>query len=142
MNDMSDVEVSKIKDKADKLGVVIKTNVEDATMIQLNKEYDVIIATFMLHHIAIKDGLGFLSKIQKYTKSGGFNIIATFTTEGDFYKLPNSKTKCYLNPGELKEFYKSWKLIKYAEEIGSAHQKHADGTPMQNLTSYLLAQKQ
>jgi len=62
-------------------------------------------------------------KIKSWTSPGGFNVLAVFTNEGDFYKLSGQKKFFYLSPGELKEKYHDWQIIDWEEKEARAHKK-------------------
>lgn len=104
-------------------------------------DFDAIVISFVLHHINNQRALEILNKLKLDSKPGSFHVISTFTSEGDFYKLPKSKTLFYPHPGELKEIYKDWEILFYDEKVSNAHAKKEDGSPMQNLSSHILAKK-
>lgn len=95
-----------------------------------NRQYDVIVAYGLLHCFKSKEEIGkFLEDIKSITKSGGINVICTFTDE-----LPVPEIQDYLIPTllgreELKDaFYKDWKIENY--EYGVLEHKHPTSDTM------------
>ncbi|MAZ40943.1 hypothetical protein CL654_02405 [bacterium] len=141
INDTSDAGIGAVENKAKELNLDIKTNTEDVRSVKFSKEYDVVLSTFVFHHLKVKEGFQVVSKIKEATKKGGFNVISVFTKKGDFYKLPISKLFFYLEENELKDLYADWDVLVYKEQEGTAHETRADGTPMKNVLAHMIARK-
>jgi len=107
----------------------------------LEGQYDLIVSTFMLHHLKKEEAGEFIKKIKEHTKEGGINAVATFTMEGDFSKLENTTGRFYPASGEMREFYFDWEIISYSEENSRARATHPDGSPMFNIKAEVLARK-
>lgn len=107
----------------------------------LEGEYDLIVSTFMLHHLTTEEAEEFIKKIKEHTKEGGLNAIATFTVEGDFSKLPNAGGRFYPSLGEMKERYSDWEIISYMEGKSRARSTKPDGSSMFNIKAEILARK-
>lgn len=104
-------------------------------------EYDMIVTTFMFHHLSRADGLKFVEEIKQHTKPGGLNALTAFTKEGDFYKLKTAEGQFYPNLGELRSLYSDWEVIEYEESNSRAQATTADGKPMFNIKAVILARR-
>ena len=107
----------------------------------LDGEYDLIVSTFMLHHLKKEEALEFIRKIKEHTKGNGLNAISTFTKEGDFSKLENATGRFYPALREIRELYADWEVISYNEENSRARATKPDGSPMFNIKAEILARK-
>jgi len=140
--DISSVSVKNIQKKATEKGVTLKTKILDAVTAKLTESYDIIICTFTLHHILTNDALVFIRNIQEHTKPSGFNLITTFTKDGDFYRENPQTSKFYLdNKEQLEQLYTGWKILRNFEKEGKARAVDEDGNHMVNMFVGLLAQQ-
>jgi len=117
-----------------------KAEVGDARE-EIEGEYDLIVSTFMLHHLTREEALEFIKKIKEHTKKGGVNAIATFTIEGDFSKLENQAGHFYPEPVEMRDLYNDWEIPTYSEENSRARATNLDGSPMFNMKAEIVARK-
>ena len=107
----------------------------------LENSYDSIISSFILHQLTREEALKLIETIKSHTNISGVNVIATFTKEGDFYKMNTSTDLFFAEPEKIKDLYNDWKILEYDEKEGSAQQKKSDGSPMINTVAKLVAQK-
>lgn len=92
----------------------ISAQVKDLTKDELDRDYDFINLTMVLHTIEAKEVYPVIKKLQKHTKANGLNlIIAPLATPG----APDDFA-FYFKTGELKKLYSDWKLHKYEEDWG------------------------
>lgn len=140
VRDISKVAIDKILEISQKedLGIV-GLNVDSRD--KFDKNYDVIITTYMLHHLDTDDALAVLQNMKENTKNGGYNVVTTFTKEGDFYKKNTGTKYYYPELGELRNIYSDWEIVDYSEESSRAHAKNADGTNMINIAAKIIARK-
>lgn len=108
---------------------------------KIDDKYDMVVTTYMVHHLTREDALKFIEEIKAHTTEGGLNVISAFTVEGDFSKLPLEKGKFYPEPGEMRGLYSDWEIIKYSEDNSRAKATNPDGTPMFNIRAEILARK-
>ncbi len=108
---------------------------------RLDKLYDVVISTYMFHHLTKKDSLEVFDNMKNHTKSGGLNVITIFTKVGDFFNMKPETDKYFPELGEMKEIYKDWIVLEYDEVKTRAKQTNEDGSPMFNVSSKIIAQK-
>jgi len=114
-------------------------NINDATLDFY--KYNMVLFTFIMHYLSKSRGEEILRIAKEQARTGTVHVIAAITTKGDFFK--KGQNKFYLAPGELKDIYlqDGWKVKKYFEEYRLMSMKKEDGTPMKNLTAFLIAQK-
>lgn len=139
--DLSKVGIEKIDKKIKELNLNVQTKVGDIAEEHISKDYDILISSYMLHHLSRDEGLNLIRSMKKHTKNDGFNVISAFTKEGDFFKDKPNTDSFYPVLGEIKQLYKDWNILDYKEEERQVYQKRPDGSPMFNITSLLIAQK-
>lgn len=139
--DVSPKAVESVNKHATKESIAVQASVGDIANLEWQREYDVIVSTFVLHHLSREDGLRVIREIKEHTKPGGFNALALFTQDGDFYRLDKEKMNYYPAIGELRDFYSDWDVISYSEAEGTAHARNEDGSPMKNIVARILARK-
>ena len=88
---------------------------EESRKFKFKEDYDVIVASLLLHFFPIEDSLSLIKKIQAHTTSNGFNFLVCMSKEDDLAKSANQNF--YPNKKELLELYKDWKIIKFLRAI-------------------------
>lgn len=141
-SDISEIGLEQLKEQAQEEGVEIATKLASIDDIdQELEQYDVILINFTLHHLKESHARKIIDMYKEETKPGALHVISTFTSQGDFYEMPQNKEMFYSEPGELKTLYKDWEIIEYREEVRKTNATREDGTPMENLTALLIAKK-
>jgi SAM-dependent methyltransferase len=113
--DVDPAAVQRARTAARKLGAPIRGvvgNVEDGTYIIPLETYDVIAVFNFLHRplfIDIREGL----------KSGGAVVFQTYTTEQERFGPPKDPAHL-LKPGELRQAFDDWEILRFREEIEPA----------------------
>jgi len=140
--DISSLAVERLKNTASSSGIKLEAEVADAAEKDLRGDFDAIICTYTFHHLITEDAELVINRMQQHTKPHGFNLITTFTKNGDFYKNNPSTTNFYLdNKEQLENLYKGWNIIKSFEKKGQARALDTNGKPQFNVFAGLLAQK-
>src|SRR6185369_7525833 len=122
--DLSERGIEKLTNAAEAEGLRIDASVADIREVKIDKEYNAIVCSFVLHHLPREEALQMIEGIKANTKNGGLNAIAAFTQEGDFFKQNPGTDNFYPALGELKSLYKGWTIIEYSEEEGQALSKN------------------
>ncbi len=106
-------------------------------------QYGFVNALFVLHFLSKERGEEIVKRMTQDAPSGAVHVHAVITAEGDFYAVPKNQDKYYPKPGELREFYENagWDIKEFFEKSQPMLAKHEDGTPAQNLVSFLVAVK-
>jgi tellurite methyltransferase len=140
--DISTLAVERLTQQAREKGINLDAVASDIVEEELKDDYDAIICTSMLHHLAKEDAETVIKKMQKHTKPQGFNLITAFTQNGDFYKNHPDTNNFYLNNKEqLEQLYEGWKVIKSFEKEGKARSLDIEGKAQFNIFAGLMAQK-
>jgi rhodanese-related sulfurtransferase len=107
--------VERARTAARKLGAPIRAivgNVEDGTYIIPIETYDLIVVFNYLHRPVIKD-------IKDGVVPGGGVIYQTYTEDQARFGRPKNPDHL-LKPGEIKEAFADWEILRYRELIGPA----------------------
>ncbi len=139
---MSEEAIHQIQKQAIDSNLSIDAQVLDITTTDINvAPYDVVILSFVLHHIESDKAKELLTKWKQESKSGVIHVIATFTNQGDFYAQEENRKFFYPEIEELKRMYDDWEIITYGEAEKSARTTNQDGTHMHNICAFLVAKK-
>jgi rhodanese-related sulfurtransferase len=109
--------VARARCAARKLGVPIRAlvgNVEDGTYIVPIETYDVIVVFNYLHRPVFKD-------VKDGVVPGGVVVYQTFSVEPDHADQSADRTDL-LQPGELREVFKDWDVLRYRELSGKSRE--------------------
>ncbi|HEX5430087.1 MAG TPA: methyltransferase domain-containing protein [Patescibacteria group bacterium] len=139
--DISEIGVSKIRTIAQKQNLPLEVEVADITAFIWDKNYDVIVSTFVFHHLPRAIVLNLVHQMQAHTADGGFNAVTLFKDGGDFSRHSFGQDFFYVKDDELQALYGDWEILKYFERERPAFDKNSDGTSMVNTCAYLLARK-
>ena len=103
--DISSVGLDKAQMLAEENGVSISTAIADLEEVELDKDtYDVVLCMYYLQR-------DLFPKIKDALKSGGMAVVETYNT--DYLKYSDFNKKYLLEPNELLEIFKDFKIIKY-----------------------------
>jgi tellurite methyltransferase len=105
----------------------------------LEGEYDLIVSTFMLHHLSNEAAMDFIHKIKEHTKEGGIHALSVFLEGGDF--AHDDHSHFYPVSQELKQLYEDWEILSYSERQSLAKQTRPDGSCMANQMAEIIARK-
>lgn len=140
--DISEKAVELLQQNAGTTGVKIQTKIADITTTQLQRDFDIIICTFTLHHLTESDALDSIKKIQDHTLANGLNVITTFTKDGDLFSHNPEKGRFYLDSKEqLESLYKEWTIVKLFEKDSPVRATGPGGSPQHNVFVGMIAQK-
>ena len=131
--------VNKLKQKANDLNFKINTKVMDANSFEFKIEYELVIAYGVLHLIQHEKRKELLTKIKKYTKLNGYNIILVFTNE---LPPPTDLAEFMVglyNEGELFQEYINWEIIKKSSYV--LNDEHPGGIKHQHPINKIISKK-
>lgn len=120
--------------------IPLQTDVFDIADKELENDFDVIIATFVLHELYTDDAVSVIQKIQRHTKPKGLNIIATFTKSGDVDKAKSPRFFVRDNK-ELESFYSDWTTHFSFERKTGLSQRGPNGEQLFQVFAGLLSQR-
>jgi tellurite methyltransferase len=90
----------------------LKTILSDVRTFQTENKYDVVLSIGLLHFISKEEGANLIKNMQKWTKTGGINVIGVKMTQNFAEDLPHVFEK-----NELRKYYEKndWEIKEYAE---------------------------
>jgi tellurite methyltransferase len=128
--DISSNGIEKLRQIAQRRGLVIQSQIQDMRRYQWNVEYDLIVSHGCLHFIERSDWQQLLNKFKTHTRHGGYNVAAVFT---DSIAPPEDlRDYCVglFHEAELFSYYADWRVciqesyVKEDEHPGSPAHKH------------------
>jgi tellurite methyltransferase len=139
--DVFDIGIKKTEEFAKQHDLTIKTSVSNAASFLDNcSNFDAIYCLNVLQFSNEEEVKQTIEKIKLKTKPNGINVIASFIAEDKNKKeLILSKGRYAFDKGELKQFYKDWKIFFYEEKLGD-WETHGEN-PHRHFMVKLIAQK-
>ena len=111
----------------------------DLNVATLTGSYDLIVSTVVLMFLQPATVPRLLAQMQAATAPGGCNLIVAAMDAPDYpCREPFPFT---FQPGQLREQYAGWELLKYNENPGRLHRKDAQGNPVVLRFATLLARR-
>ena len=102
-------------------------------------DYDFILSTVVFMFLSRERIPGLVKNMQDSTLNGGYNLIVAAMDTPDYpCSLPFPFT---FKPGELKEYYADWEILKYNEDVGQLHKTDAAGNRISLRFATLLTRK-
>lgn len=117
----------------------LQVGVYDINSANLSQDYDWIISTVVLMSLQRDQVPDIIRNMQEVTNIGGYNLIVAAMDTADA-PCPMDFNFTFA-AGELKDYYKDWKLIKYNEDFGELHKLDENGKRMRMRFATMLAQK-
>ena len=111
--DFAETGIEKILAEAKEYGWAIKGVVSNVLKYEFEGEFDLVIATGLLHFLPPREADELVERMKRHTRVGGLNVVGGLVTEHPRRKLPN-----ILREGKLKRLYSDWEILKYEEVVG------------------------
>ena len=138
--DFSEESVKRIKEMTNQIPSITAKEF-DVKKSTLEKDYDVILCNFTLHHFNKSERDGFFSEIKKHTKNDGLNLIsALVSVDGTGAVKHDDVDIFYLQAGELKNIYSDWEILKFKQEKDETTNPKTGETEIDFL-EFILAKK-
>lgn len=96
--DISEIGIDGLKKAAAEKGLNIHAEVADVRQLHWDSNFDVLITTFMLHHLTREEALRVIKQMQEHTSAEGLNAIAAFTKKGIFITKIQKQKNFTSNP--------------------------------------------
>jgi tellurite methyltransferase len=117
----------------------ITTDIRDLNQLQLAEQYDFIFSTVVLMFLQPESIPSLINNMQTHTLPGGYNLVVAAMDTPDYpCVMPFPFT---FKPGELKNYYEHWEIIKYNEDVGQLHKVDSNGERIKLRFATLLAKK-
>ncbi len=144
--DTSQVGLDELDRLAEEKGLDVQTEMRDIKNFNPDDHFDVLVSTYVLHHLSRQDALLLIKEMQERTNTDGLNVITAFTENGDFYRDKPDTEDFYLKREELKNLYTDagWEVLEptgYEEVEGKTNEKKPDGSRKVNVAAQLIARK-
>ena len=98
-----------------------------------------IVCTFVLHFLGPR-ALETLDRMQAATAPGGLNIVEAFTENGQ-WSAQAKQRGYFFKSGELRERYAGWDFLFYEEKLVKTMERDAQGRPLTQEATAVVAQK-
>jgi tellurite methyltransferase len=115
--------------------------VADLRQWHISEKYDLVVSVAVIHCLDRGPGQQLLHNIRAHTRPGGYNVIVAFLNEGDLFSQSEFRDKLWLLPGQLRDLYSDWQIVRYFEQSGSCRQTNDDGSAMSNMSARLIARR-
>ncbi|WP_423784204.1 tellurite resistance methyltransferase TehB [Ewingella americana] len=117
----------------------ITADIRDLNQLQLAEQYDFIFSTVVLMFLQPESIPSLINNMQTHTLPGGYNLVVAAMDTPDYpCVMPFPFT---FKPGELKNYYEDWEIIKYNEDVGQLHKVDRNGERIKLRFATLLAKK-
>jgi 2-polyprenyl-3-methyl-5-hydroxy-6-metoxy-1,4-benzoquinol methylase len=140
--DISKVGLEKLQKNAQVAGLSVQTEVSDIRGWDWNVDYDVILMTFVLHHLASEDAMQVIKKAQQGIRAQGLHIIATFGDNGELFERNKHTNRFYPNESMLRELYQDWNVISVLSKEVTTMARDKNGNNLKNQLLTLVARQQ
>jgi tellurite methyltransferase len=114
--DRSESGIRKLQYVAEKAGVSVSAHVADVATIDLEDEYDVVMAHGLLHYLSQDECADLLSEIREHTVAGGFNVYTYKYFNEEFPRPDEFRSARQINaldPWQLRDIYDGWECLRY-----------------------------
>lgn len=117
----------------------IRASVLDISEQTITGTYDFILSTVVMMFLPADCIERLINTMQQSTRPGGLNLIVAAMSTADFpCPIPFPFT---FGPGQLRQYYRDWEIIKYNEDPGELHKTDAEGNRIKLRFATLLAKK-
>ncbi|NMB66507.1 methyltransferase domain-containing protein [Candidatus Woesearchaeota archaeon] len=113
----------------------VKSNIKN---FDFKENFDLIIASLVLHFLNKDLSLEIIKKIKTFTNKNGHNFILTMNKRDNLFK--KNKNNFYFDEEELKELYKDWEIIK-SGNFETDLEEHDNLKPHKHNLSFILTKK-
>ncbi len=139
VTDLSSVGIKKLQNRAKEKSLDINARMSDVLEDGIIGMYDVILMSFMLHHVGTVDAVGLIQEAKEHTNEGGVHIIVTFSNHGGLYKRNVKSGRFYPGEAEMKKFYADWNVQELASKEVTTHARDKLGNNLKNDVVTLMA---
>lgn len=105
--------------------------------------YGLVVCTLVLHHLTTPRATSFLANARMHATLGTLHVLGAITREGDFSGEFMPGERFYPNRDQLRRLYtdEDWEIQRAYEEECTMRQRHANGSAMRNIVSFLIARR-
>jgi tellurite methyltransferase len=114
--DRSEAAIAKVNALAARAGVKLTAFVADIANIDIEEDYDLIMAHGVLYYLSNSEWRDLLARAKERTRPAGFNVYTVFIFSDQYPRTPEFRSARYthsFSPDELKAFYRDWEILRY-----------------------------
>lgn len=141
VHDISSVGLEKLRVVVSEQNLNISTKVTDVVTDEIEGFYDVVINSYVLHHIDRTDAVRIIQNAQGHTNVNGVHVIETFANEGELYERNTNSERFYPSENELSRLYKDWDIKELSSKESTTQAKNKQGERLKNHIVTLIAVK-
>lgn len=139
--DISEVGIERLTERAKEHDLSIDARIVDIVNEPIESTFDVIINTFVLHHMDTADARRIITESQAHTAESGIHILCTFTDKGDLADRSKKSGRFYPSEETVRELYVDWDIKELSVRETTTHARHKNGERMKNNVVFLIAAK-
>ena len=109
---------------------------KDIRDFKFEKEYDLIIASLVLHFLSNSEAAKIIEDVKNHTKDEGYNLIVCLSNEDGFC----NREKFYPTLSEIKELYSGWRVVR-SDQGFTEMEEHGNYGPHNHNIILMLLQK-
>lgn len=136
--DASDAGLEKAQRLADKAGVHIETFRADVNEYRLDREYDILFSSGVLHYIRPELRSEIFCNYQSHTAQNGLHAMNVFVQKSFIGPPPEVEVSYDWHTGELFSLYRNWYMEKCEEVVFDCD---SSGIPHQHAMNVMIARK-
>ena len=134
--DVSEEGIKKFKVIAKKNKLNVNALIGDIRYFNFDKEYDIIISNATFHFLDKYNINKIIEKMKSHTNKDGINVISAFTEDN-----PNKNFPYLFKKGELKSYYRDWRILGYKEGTSPLEKHGKDGKFHRHGFAVIIAKK-
>ncbi len=110
----------------------------DIREFKFEEEYDLIIASLVLHYLKIEEAVEVVRKMKASTEVGGHNFVLMLNPDDGFAK--GHSDRFHVFEKDLEELYSDWEIVK-SGSFETPMEEHDGLAPHKHSVSFMLAKK-
>jgi len=137
--DISEQGLKKVEKYANEEKIKIKTLKKNIIAYRLDKKYDIIISTGVLHYLPPEQRFETFQNYKKFTNKRGINAFSVFVKKPFIEKAPDADPNAYFfKSGEIMTYYWDWEILYCTEEIFNCN---SSNIPHRHAVNRIIARK-
>jgi tellurite methyltransferase len=137
--DCSKVGIERLSKNLENENVKIQIKKSNIINFKYPRKYSAIYLIDTLQFLERKHITKVIEDIKSHTLKGGINVIKVVTVKDPQYG--KQKDRVFFEIGELKQYYKDWKIVYYEEYISELERHTSDNPPHRHANAEIIAIK-
>lgn len=140
VQDFSEIGIEKLQALAEKRDLEINTEISNVLHDGIERSSDILLCTYVLHHMEVADAEKVLQEMKEKTKDNGLNIISTYMNQGELYERRKIQTNFYPSEADIREFYSDWEIVSL-ETLREETSASVKGRKLSNMVVHVVVRK-